>query len=140
MSSPGTSGSNKILIVDADLRSSERLAALLREDGFMVEVARDATSASTRLGSAHPPHTLITELDVPGGDAVGLARFARMRRPGMAVIVVTRYANALRSFEFGAPSPCLLPKPLDYARLLELLRGPVSTERTSDAPHASSRL
>ena len=58
----------RVLLVDGDFRTSQRLAALLSEDGYEVEVARDAASAIVRLGRAPLPDTLITELKVPLGD------------------------------------------------------------------------
>jgi ActR/RegA family two-component response regulator len=64
---------------------------------------------------------LITELSVPLLDGASVARSATEQRPDMRVIVLTRYPNLLGSASFGVPSPVVLSKPLDYARLLELL-------------------
>jgi CheY-like chemotaxis protein len=80
---------NKILLVDGDFRSSHRLATLLSEDGYDVEVVRDAAAAIVRLGRAPLLDTLITELKVPLGDGAALARYARSQasslpQPGRA--------------------------------------------------------
>jgi DNA-binding NtrC family response regulator len=126
--------SNRILIVDPELRSTRRLAALLREDGFEVEVARDALSAMQQLSCAPLPDTLITELRVPQGDGVTLARYARSLVAGLQVVVVTRYTNLVPA-ELGSPFRHVLGKPLDYSRLLEVLR-----DQPSSLPSAELRL
>jgi two-component system, NtrC family, nitrogen regulation response regulator GlnG len=114
---------DKILLVDGDFRSSQRLATLLGEDGYDVEVARDAAAAIVRLGRGPLPDVLITELKIPLGDGAALARYARSQASGVRVIVLTRYPNLLVPAAFGAQPPLLLTKPLDYPRLLEMLKG-----------------
>jgi DNA-binding NtrC family response regulator len=121
MSVAPRSRSRKVLIVDGDVRSSQRLASLLREDGFEVEVARDAAAARALLTCAPFPDTLITELSIPLGDGAALARHARSLVAGLHVVVLTRYVNSLKAASFGSPTPQVLGKPLEYARLLEAL-------------------
>jgi DNA-binding response OmpR family regulator len=119
----------KILLVDGDFRSSQRLATLLGEDGYDVEVARDAAAAIVRLGRGPLPDVLITELKIPLGDGAALARYARSQASGVRVIVLTRYPNSLVPAAFGSQPPLLLTKPLDYQRLLDLLKGqPLASE------------
>lgn len=121
---PGSSPapSKRVLLVDGDRRTSQRLAGLLREDGYDVEVRCDGASAMTRLGRAPLPDVLITELSVPLSDGATVARFGLTQRPNMQIVVLTRYANRPISSAFGVPPPAVLSKPLDYAQLLELLQ------------------
>jgi DNA-binding NtrC family response regulator len=111
-----------VLLVDPDFRSSRRLADLLEEDGFEVEMARDGAQAISRI--ARVPHwgTLITELTVPLADGTTVARFARAQDPRIRIVVLTRHPNLLVPGTLGSPPPTVLTKPLDYARLLELLQ------------------
>jgi DNA-binding response OmpR family regulator len=113
---------NKILLVDGDFRSSHRLATLLGEDGYDVEVARDAAAAIVRLGRSPVPDTLITELTIPLGDGAALARYARSQCSSVRVIVLTCYSNLFEPAAFGTQPPVVLTKPLDYPRLLEMLK------------------
>jgi len=115
--------SRNLLLLDGDLRSTNGLARLLREDGFSVEVLCDGASAISRLSREPLPDTLVTEIIVPITDGVAVARFATEKRPDMRVIVVTRYPNLLGASSFGDACPAVLSKPLDYAQLLELLEG-----------------
>lgn len=110
-----------ILLLDADRRTSQRLAGLLQEDGYRVEVLHDGASAMSRL-SHHPlPDTLITELSLPVTDGAKVARFALSRSPHMRIIMLTRYPNLVEPSVLGTTPPVVLSKPLNYARLLELL-------------------
>ncbi len=116
----------KVLLVDADFRTSQRLADLMREDGFDVEVARDGAAAIARLARAPLLDVLITELKLPLCDGAAVARFARSQHAGLSLIVLTRYPNLLTPETFGGPAPLVLTKPLDYELLLRLLRDPKS--------------
>ena len=114
---------SRLLLLDADLRTSQRLASLLREDGFEVEVLGDGAAALARLARSPLPDVLVTELSVPVVDGATVARFALARRPDMQIVVLTCYPNLLVPTAFGAAQPALFSKPLDYPRLLELLGG-----------------
>lgn len=122
MSSSPPTRSKSVLLVDGDFRTSQRLAGLLREDGYEVEVARDGPRALASLACSPFPDVLITELSVPLADGATIARFALSQRPTMQVVVLTRYPNLAIPSAFGATPPTVLTKPLDYGRLLELLK------------------
>jgi len=124
--------SDEVLLVDIDVRSSRRLARLLEDDGFNVQVLCDGASAISRLARAPLPGTLITELAVPLTDGESVARFARSQDPEMQIVVLTRHPHLMNAASFPSPAPVILTKPLEYPRLLELLR-----ERQVEKTHAS---
>lgn len=113
-----------VLLLDADLRTSQRLAQLLEEDGFPVEVLGDGKSAIARLELPPSPGFLITELSLPSIDGVTVARFAAGKSPSLRVIVLTRHPNLFDPMSFGAAVPSVLTKPLDYGLLMRLLTEP----------------
>lgn len=125
-----------VLLVDGDLRTSQRLALMLTEDGFHVEVLCDGAAAIARLARAPLPDFLITELGLPVTDGVTVARYALERRPDMRVLVLTRYPNLLQPEAFASP-PLVLSKPLDYLSLLELLGHPEPLSHPSLRPASS---
>ncbi len=131
--------SDKVLLVDGDVRTTQRLAGLLRDDGFDVEVARDGATAIARLARAPYPDTLITELRIPLADGNAVARYARSQRPGLRVIVVTGYPHLLVPGGFGNPPPLVLAKPLDYAQLLRELQEPIVAAEDASQQPASPR-
>ena len=122
--------SRRVLLVDADHRTSRRLADLLREDGFEVEVAGDGRDALARLSRRPVPGALITELGVPLAAGATIVRHARAQNPGLLVIVLTRHPHLLLAGSFAGPPPVVLTKPLDYAQLLLLLADPSSDEQS----------
>jgi DNA-binding NtrC family response regulator len=122
MSSSPPTHSKRVLLVDGDFRSSQRLADLLREDGFEVEVARDGRRAMASLARSTAPDVLVTELSVPLADGAAVARFALSQRPTMQIVILTRYPNLAVPAAFGKTPPTVLSKPLDYGHLLELLQ------------------
>ena len=121
MSASPPAAANKVLLVDSDYRTSNRLAELLREDGFDVDVVRDGAAAIAQLARASLPDILITELQTRFADGVSVARYGLAQRPGLRVIVLTGHPNRLPQGAMGSPPPLVLTKPLDYAQLLAAL-------------------
>jgi DNA-binding response OmpR family regulator len=119
--------SNKVLLVDGDYRTSNRLASLLRDDGFEVDVVRDGAAAIAYLSRSPLPDTIVTELKTRFADGVSVARYARAQRPGLRVVVLTGHPNLLRQGAMGSPPPLVLTKPVDYAELLAALARPISS-------------
>ena len=122
--------STRVLLVDADHRTSRRLAGLLREDGFEVEVAGDGRDALARLARQPALGVLITELGVPFADGPTIARYASAQNPYLRVIVLTRHPHLLAANSFAGAPPVVLTKPLDYAHLLALLAEPSPDEKS----------
>jgi CheY-like chemotaxis protein len=110
-----------VLLVDDDLRTTRRLADMLREDGLAVDIARDGAAAVARFAQAPVPDALVTELNTAHVDAAAVSRFARTQRPGLPVFVVTGYPNLFRPDAFSGAAPLLFTKPFDYSKLKDAL-------------------
>ncbi len=107
-----------ILVVDDDTRTARRLAELLREDGYKVEVVCDGALAVGRLSRSPLPDVLITDVQLPHVDGVAVAQYARSGRPNVRVIFVTGYPELVDGERDDAGSPALVfTKPLDYEAL-----------------------
>jgi two-component system response regulator MprA len=119
-----------VLLVDDDTRSVRRLAQMLREDGFDVEVALDGARAIARLSHGRIPDVVVTDVRMPFADGIAVARYARSRRPDVLVIVVTSYPHLASPLEDGTfdPPPVVLTKPLEYAALRAALSDPEVTD------------
>lgn len=135
----GMSGSQqhrrkRVLLVDSDYRTSNRLAALLRDDEFDVDVVRDGAAALARLARPPLPEALVTELNLRFVDGASVARYARAQRPGLRVVILTGHPNSVRAGTLGSgPPPVVLTKPLEYVELLSALQEPALL---SEAPPA----
>jgi DNA-binding NtrC family response regulator len=128
-----------VLLVDDDLRTTRRMADMLREDGFTVEIARDGAAAVARLSRSPVPDALVTELTTAHADGMAIGRFARNQRPGLPVLVLTGYPNLFVPEAFGSGPPALLfTKPVDYAVLSAALRDAVDPPRTGQTPGAAA--
>ncbi len=107
-----------VLLVDDDTRTARRLAQLLREDGYVVEVAGDGAAAMSRLSHLPFPEVLITDVQLPRIDGAAVARYARSSRPSVTVIFVTGYPElATARLDELADHPIVFTKPLDYDAL-----------------------
>jgi DNA-binding NtrC family response regulator len=122
-----------VLLVDDDLRTTRRMAEMLREDGFAVEIARDGAAAVARLSRSPVPDALVTELTTAYADGLAIGRFARNQRPGMPVMVLTGYPNLFRADAFaGGPPATLFTKPVDYLALRSALRDALQSPNASE--------
>jgi len=138
MSAAPSSSAFVVLLVDDDLRTSRRLADMLREDGFAVEIARDGAAAVARLSQSPTPDAVVTELTTAHADGVAIGRFARSQRAGLPVPVVTNFPNPLRPDALAeGPPPFLFTKPVDYSALRECLRS-ASLESESQPTNKSA--
>jgi CheY-like chemotaxis protein len=111
-----------VLVVDDDARSAALLARLLRADGYEAEVTNDGAAALARLTRNPVPDAVVTDFHLPHADGLAVGRYARSRRPAVAIFVVTGYPNSLASAADPLDQPLhVLTKPLDYADLLRRL-------------------
>jgi DNA-binding NtrC family response regulator len=111
-----------VVLVDDDPTFVETMGALLRLEGFSVDVARTASDARDFLES-HTPDVLITDIRLGSQSHNGwqLAKYARTHRPDVRVIVVTGYADHLEAEAEYWSVPVFL-KPFDPDGLIDHLR------------------
>lgn len=117
-----------LLVVDDDVRSSRRLAQMLREDGFDVDIAADGAGAIARLTRGPIPTVLITDLRMPNAGGAAVSKYARSRKGDMPVIVVTGYPELAHELEDLEPRAIVFTKPLIYADLSAALARIVTPE------------
>jgi len=110
-----------VLLVDDDLRTARRMADMLREDGFVVEVARDGAAAIARLTRTPIPDAVVTELNIPHADGSAVGLFARTRRADMQIVVVTGHPHLFQPAAFGSEPPIVFTKPVEYTSLRDAL-------------------
>jgi two-component system response regulator MprA len=111
-----------VLVVDDDARSASLLARLLRADGYDAEVTNDGATALARLTRNPVPDAVVTDFHLPHADGLAVGRYARSRRPAVALFVVTGYPTSLVNAAGPLDQPLhVLTKPLDYPDLLKRL-------------------
>jgi CheY-like chemotaxis protein len=84
-----------ILVVDDDLDVHKMTTAVLREHGHDVLPALSGSKALGILERAFAVDLLLTDVIMPDMDGVTLARRAEALRPGLPVIFVSGYVDAM---------------------------------------------
>lgn len=78
----------RILVVDDEPNARAALAELLSGEGYDVETAADGLKALPKL-DMFEPDLILTDLEMPGLDGLGLIRKVHERAPGRAVVVMS---------------------------------------------------
>jgi DNA-binding NtrC family response regulator len=110
-----------ILVVDDDVDTCRNLQDILTDLGYHVEIAHDGLTA-LELVRRRPWDLALLDLKMPGMDGLTLYRELRKLRAETVAIVVTAFANKDTTSEaLAAGAWQLLPKPVDFPRLLQLV-------------------
>ena len=131
---PVVGGSETILVAEDDEGVRATVVELLLELGYRVLKAKDAASALTVIESGVPIDLLFTDVVMPGTlKSLELARIARQRLPGIAVLFTSGYAQNVITYgdrvEVGVE---LLPKPYTREALARRLRNVLASRAVRD--------
>lgn len=114
-------GGETLLLVDDEADLREVTARFLGGAGYRVLSAADAVEALSLLDRHHDPiAAMITDVVMPGMNGRQLARVAKQRRPGLRVVFVSGFAEALID-EAGnnlEPDSMIVAKPYTRDQLL----------------------
>jgi signal transduction histidine kinase/CheY-like chemotaxis protein len=112
-----------ILVVEDDKGVRQYTVSSLRELGYVVFEAVDATGALDILQREPNIHLLFTDFGLPVTDGKGLAEQARLTRPSLRVLITSAYADSSLIQEGRlAPDIDLLTKPFTFATLATRVR------------------
>jgi signal transduction histidine kinase/ActR/RegA family two-component response regulator len=122
---PGDAGRGEtVLVVEDDDGVRSYIAEILRDLGYQVSTAADATSALALIRPpAPPPDLLLTDVVLPGLNGRQLADAARELRPGLRVLFMTGYSrNAIVHHGRLDRGVALIQKPVSQAALAAKVR------------------
>ena len=136
---PIVGGSETILVAEDDEGVRSTVVELLSELGYRVLKAKDAASALTIIDSGISIDLLFTDVVMPGTlKSVELARIARQRLPGIAVLFTSGYTQNVFTYgdrlEIGVE---LLPKPYSLEGLARRVRQVLRNSPRADSARAS---
>jgi DNA-binding NtrC family response regulator len=110
-----------VLVVDDDVDTCRNLSDILTDLGYHVDTAHDGLAA-LELVRRRPYDVALLDYKMPGMDGVTLYRAIKRERAGTVAIVVTAYASGATAEEaLQAGAWQILPKPVDFPRLLGLV-------------------
>jgi signal transduction histidine kinase len=121
---PRTSSAVAVLVVEDDEAVLTLVADILREFGYRILTAGEASAALAILNGTEPIDILFSDFAMPGGmNGVELAIEARRLRPGIRVLLTSGYPATLIASQHGLPSNMpLLGKPYLPKDLLDRFR------------------
>ena len=137
---PVVGGSETILVAEDDEGVRATVVELLLELGYRVLKAKDATSALTVIESGVPIDLLFTDVVMPGTlKSLELARIARQRLPGIAVLFTSGYTQNVITYGDRVEERVeLLPKPYTREALARRLRQVLTRQALAGAATPSA--
>ena len=110
-----------ILVVDDEVDTCRNLSDILTDLGYHVDVAHDGPSALGQVRRNHYDVALL-DLKMPGMDGLTLYREIKKLRGGTVALIVSAYAGRETTEQaLAAGAWQVLPKPIDFPRLLNLV-------------------
>jgi len=110
-----------ILVVDDDADTCRNMADLFGDLGYAIDTAEGGDIALEK--ARQQPYDLgLLDLRMPGMDGLTLCRHLKRLRPVMVTMIVTAYvASGLNEEARTAGAIHVLPKPIEFPRLLALV-------------------
>ena len=110
-----------ILVVDDDADTCRNMADLFGDRGFRVDAAEGGDIALEQ--ARRQPYDIgLLDLRMPGMDGLTLCRHLKRLQPPMVTMLVTAYGGSdLDEEALAAGARHVLPKPVDFPRLLALV-------------------
>lgn len=112
----------RILVIDDDDSIRETLGALLEEEGYIVDMAKDGKEAIAK-SNANFYNLAIVDWRLPDTDGTKLLRNLRETTPKMAKIMLTGYPSMQNAIDsVNAQADAFFPKPAKIEPLLEKIK------------------
>ncbi len=113
----------KALVVDDQADVLDMAVELFRSLGYETLSANNGAEALAILQRTPDMAVLFSDVVMPGMSGLELARAARLRAPGLRIILASGYASAaLKARDPGAEEFTILTKPYSVAQILRQLR------------------
>jgi DNA-binding response OmpR family regulator len=136
-------GARRILVVEDDLIIAGSIAARLRAEGFVVELAHDGPSAVAAAESG-TPDLVVLDVMLPGFDGLEVCRRVQARRPVPVLMLTARADETDLLVGLGVGADDYLTKPFSMrvltARVHALFRRVDRTSQHVDSDAADLRI
>jgi DNA-binding NtrC family response regulator len=118
---PPRQATGRVLVVDDEPNARSALAELLRDEGYVTQVAQDGQDALGRLAD-FDPDVVLTDLKMPVLDGLGLVTRGKPLVPHASFVIMTAFGSidtAVTAIKAGAEN--YLTKPLDLDAVAALV-------------------
>src|SRR5215470_15810794 len=133
-------GSGRVVVVEDDPLQAESLAFILRQEGYVVDLASTGAEALVVARSQPAPDTVLLDVALPDLSDVEVARRLRAGS-NVPIIMLTARRNEIDKITgLDAGADDYVTKPFSHGELLariraQIRRGPAATAVTTDASH-----
>jgi CheY-like chemotaxis protein len=125
----------RILIVDDVEDNLFLLEAILTEEGYEVDSAKNGKEALAKI-EASPPDLVLLDAMMPGMDGYEVTRRIRQNKklPFLPVLLITAYENANipQGLDLGAND--FIRKPIDYEELMARIKAFLRLKQSMSSP------
>ncbi|WP_017314609.1 response regulator transcription factor [Mastigocladopsis repens] len=134
-SSQAKSQAKRILVVDDTQDNLSLLEAILMEEGFEVDVAKNGKLALAKI-EASPPDLVLLDAMMPGMNGYEVTRRIRENKklPFIPILMITAYVEAdlPQGLELGAND--FIRKPIDFDELMARIKAFLRLKDTMNSP------
>lgn len=121
-----------VLVVEDENISRRALTHLLQQSGFRPAAFASAEAALREFDGGALPDVALVDVDLPGMSGLDLVDRLEQLHPGLMAVLITAVSGERIDRFRRAHDVHYIQKPLDFPRLVELLRcTPPSAERAS---------
>jgi len=130
-----TTKAKRLLIVDDVEDNLFLLEAILTEEGYEVDSAKNGKEALAKI-EASPPDLVLLDAMMPGMDGYEVTRRIRQNKkiPFLPVLLITAYdnANIPQGLDLGAND--FIRKPIDYEELMARIKAFLRLKQSLNSP------
>jgi DNA-binding response OmpR family regulator len=128
-------GSGRVVVVEDDPLQAESLAFILRQEGYVVELASTGAEALTIARSQPAPDTVLLDVALPDLSGVEVARRLRAGS-NVPIIMLTARRNEIDKITgLDAGADDYVTKPFSHGELLARIRAQIRRGPQGAAPH-----
>jgi DNA-binding response OmpR family regulator len=124
-----------ILVVDDIEDNLSLLQAILSEEGYEVDIAKDGKSALAKI-EASPPDLVLLDAMMPKMDGYEVTRRIRQNKklPFISILMITAFENANipQGLDLGAND--FIRKPIDFDELMSRVKASLRLKDMMDSP------
>jgi signal transduction histidine kinase/CheY-like chemotaxis protein len=128
-----TRSGGRLLLVEDNHEVAQVTEAMLASAGYAITWANSGKAALDIIDKGEPVDIVLSDVVMEGGlSGLELAPLLRKRRPGLPIVLMTGYSEALaKSSSSGFP---VLAKPFAQADAIQVLRAATHAARSSPSP------